>query len=597
MTTYRAPLRNVRFLTEEVFNFPAHYAALGVGDETSAVNAILDEAARFCEHEIAPLNASGDAEGCHFEAGQVRTPKGFKEAYQKYVAGGWPGISAPAAHGGQGLPESIGVLVTEMAGTANTAWAMYPGVSHGAIAALHAHGNDQQKETYLRKLIEGSWTGTMCLTEPHCGSDLGLVKTRAQPQSNGSYRINGTKIFISAGEHDLADNVVHLVLAKLPDAPSGTRGISLFIVPKFVPDAPGGVGPRNTVTCGAIEHKMGIKGSSTCVMNFDDAVGYLVGEPNKGLNCMFTFMNVARLMTGLQGLCLGERSYQAAVAYASERLQMRSLSGPKAPEKPADPIIVHPDVRRMLLTMKALNEGNRALAYFAAQKLDVAQRSGVAHERDAAEAMLSFVTPICKAFTTETGFEVTNLGMQVFGGHGYIRETGVEQFLRDCRIATIYEGTTGIQALDLLSRKVLADRGATLRVFIESVRETCVSLSSHPRLAAHAARLTEHTVQWESATTKIAANAMSSPEDIGAAAVDYLMCSGYVALGYFWLRMAAVAELQLADGSGEAEFYRAKIGTCDFYFERLLPRASTHLALALAGKESLMAMPAEQFAL
>ena len=453
MPDYKAPLRDMRFLMDEVFDYPATYAAIGAVDATpDLVGAILEEGAKFCEQVLAPLNRSGDEEGAVWKDGVVTTPKGFKEAFAQYVEGGWNGLSADPAYGGQGLPTSLAMAISEMVASANTSWGMYPGLTHGAMSAIHAHGSEEQKQTYLTKLTEGRWTGTMCLTEPHCGTDLGIIKTRAVPQADGSYAITGTKIFISAGEHDMSENIVHLVLAKLPDAPAGTKGISLFIVPKFNGGADGEAAERNGVSCGSIEHKMGIKASATCVMNFDSAKGFLIGELNKGLNCMFTMMNHARLGTGMQGLCNGEASYQGALRYANDRLQMRSLTGPKAPEKPADPIIVHPDVRRMLLTMKSLNEGSRALGYFTAQLLDIAHRSPDEAQREEAEGLLAFLTPICKAFMTEAGLEATSLGMQVFGGHGYIREWGMEQLMRDARIAPIYEGTNCIQALDLLGR-------------------------------------------------------------------------------------------------------------------------------------------------
>ncbi|AYC31270.1 acyl-CoA dehydrogenase [Pseudomonas cavernae] len=597
MPEYKAPLRDMRFLFDEVFDLPATYAAIGASDATpDMVSAILEEGAKFCEQVLAPLNRSGDEEGCQWHDGVVTTPKGFKEAFAQYIEGGWNGLAADPAYGGQGLPHSLGLVLAEMVGSANTSWGMYPGLTHGAMSAIHAHGSEEQKQTYLTKLTEGRWTGTMCLTEPHCGTDLGIIKTRAVPQADGSYAISGTKIFISAGEHDMSQNIVHLVLAKLPDAPAGTKGISLFIVPKFLPDAAGEAGQRNGVSCGSIEHKMGIKASATCVMNFDAAIGYLIGEANKGLNCMFTMMNHARLGTGMQGLCNGEASYQGAVRYANERLQMRALTGPKAPDKPADPIIVHPDVRRMLLTMKAFNEGNRALTYFTAQLLDVAH--GPDAERAAeAENLLAFLTPICKAFMTETGLEVTSLGMQVFGGHGYIREWGMEQLMRDCRIAPIYEGTNGIQALDLLGRKVLGSQGKLLRGFTKIVHKFCQAQAEHPQLKGQVAELARLNQQWGELTQRLGMAAMKNPDEVGAASVDYLMYSGYVTLAYLWLRMAVVAKAKLAAGAVDAPYYETKLVTCDFYFQRLLPRTAAHLAAAEAGSDSLMKLSAEQFAL
>ncbi|UXJ52163.1 acyl-CoA dehydrogenase C-terminal domain-containing protein [Pseudomonas citronellolis] len=598
MPEYKAPLRDMRFLIDEVFDFAGRYQALGATDASpDMVSAILEEGAKFCEQVLAPLNRSGDEEGCHFDNGVVTTPKGFKEAFTQYVEGGWNGVSSDPAYGGQGLPHSLGLLVSEMIGAANCSWAMYPGLTKGAMAAIHAHGSAEQKQAYLPRMTAGTWTGTMCLTEPHCGTDLGIIKTRAVPNADGSYAISGTKIFISAGEHDLSGNIIHLVLAKLPDAPAGTKGISLFIVPKFLLDANGEAGARNAVACGSIEHKMGIKASATCVMNFDGATGYLIGEANKGLACMFTMMNHARLGTGMQGLCLGEVSYQGAVRYAQERLQMRALTGPKAPDKPADPIIVHPDVRRMLLTMRAFNEGNRALAYFTAQLLDIEHLSDSAEERERAANLLAFLTPICKAFMTDTGLEVTNHGMQVFGGHGFIREWGMEQLVRDCRIAPIYEGTNGIQALDLLGRKVLGSQGKLLLGFTKLVHQLCQANAEHPQLKAQVAQLAALNRQWGELTQKVGMAAMKNPDEVGAAAVDYLMFSGYVTLGYFWLRMALVARQKLEEGAAEAGFYQAKLATADFYFARLLPRAAAHLAAVEAGGETLMRLSAEQFAL
>jgi alkylation response protein AidB-like acyl-CoA dehydrogenase len=513
------------------------------------------------------------------------------------VEGGWHGLAADPAYGGQGLPSSLGLVISEMVGSSNTSWGMYPGLTHGAMSAIHAHGSAEQKDTYLSKLTAGQWTGTMCLTEAHCGTDLGIIKTRAVPQADGSYAVTGSKIFISAGEHDMSDNIIHLVLAKLPDAPAGTKGISLFIVPKFLPDTAGEAGERNGVSCGSIEHKMGIKASATCVLNFDSAKGYLIGEPNKGLNCMFTMMNHARLGTGMQGLCLGEASFQGAIKYANDRLQMRSLTGPKAPEKVADPIIVHPDVRRMLLTMKAFNEGNRALTYFTAQLLDVAHLSPDETARQDAEDLLAFLTPICKAFMTDTGLEVTNLGMQVFGGHGFIREWGMEQLVRDCRIAPIYEGTNGIQALDLLGRKVLGSQGKLLRGFTKIVHKFCAANAEHPQLGSYVAQLNSLNQQWGELTTKVGMAAMKNPDEVGAASVDYLMYSGYIILGYLWLRMALVAQAQLEAGNGDAGYCQGKLATSEFYFKRLLPRTAAHRAAIEAGSDCLMKLPAELFAL
>ena len=596
MSNYSVPLRDMRFVMDEVFDFASAYQTHGLTEATpDLVDAVLEESAKFAADVLAPLNRTGDEEGCHFDNGVVTTPKGFKEAYQQYVENGWAAMSGPEEFGGQGLPASLGLVVGEMTASANYAWNMYPGLTHGCASAIRAHGTQEQKELYLNKLVPGHWTGTMCLTESHCGTDLGLIKTRAVPQEDGSYSVTGTKIFISSGEHDMAENIVHLVLAKLPDAPAGTKGISLFIVPKFLPDANGEKGERNGVVCGSIEHKMGIKASATCVMNFDGATGFLIGEINKGLNCMFTMMNGARLGTGMQGLCHGEVSYQNAVAYAKDRLQMRSLSGPAEPDKAADPIIVHPDVRRMLLTMKAFNEGNRALAYYTAHLLDSSYYSQDDAVRSNAEDQLAFLTPICKAFMTETGLEATLLGMQVFGGHGYIREWGQEQQVRDCRIAPIYEGTNGIQALDLLGRKVLMSQGKLLRAFSKEVHQFCQANEGHAQLGSYVAKLVELNKQWGDLTQQIAARSMQNREEVGAAATDFLMFSGYVVHAFFWLKMAVVAQQQLDAGSAEASFYQAKLATQEFYFKRLLPRAQAHVAALEAGADTLMQMGAEQF--
>ena len=596
MPEYKAPLRDMHFVMDEVLDFAASYEAYGLEDASpDLVNAILEEGGKFAGEVLAPLNRSGDEEGCHIDDGVVTTPKGFKEAYQQYVDNGWGSMTGSTEYGGQGLPFSLGLVISEMVASANYAFSMYPGLSHGCSAAISAHGTQEQKDQYLSKLTPGTWTGTMCLTEPHCGTDLGLIKTRAVPESDGSYKITGTKIFISCGEHDMAENIVHLVLAKLPDAPAGTKGISLFIVPKFLLDANGEKGERNTLKCGSIEHKMGIKASATCVMNFDDATGYLIGEANKGLNCMFTMMNHARLGTGMQGLCHGEASYQSALAYAKDRLQMRSLTGAKEPEKAADPIIVHPDVRRMLLTMKAFNEGNRALTYYTAQLLDQAHYSKDEGERANADAQLAFLTPICKAFMTETGMEVTSLGMQVFGGHGYIREWGQEQQMRDCRIAPIYEGTNGIQALDLLGRKVLGSQGKLLSAFTKQVHKFCQANEGNSQFAGELAKLNQLNAQWGEITQSIAGRAMQNREEVGACSMDFLMFSGYVIHAFMWLKMAIVAQQQLAAGTSEEDFYKAKVATQSFYFKRLLPRAQAHVEALNSGADSLMDMTAEQF--
>ena len=598
MPEYKAPLRDIQFVLHEVLNAEEHYKKLRGNDDVNRelVDAIIEEGAKFAQNELAPLNRSGDEEGCHFENGVVTTPKGFKEAYQKYVEGGWPSLPAAEEHGGQGLPNSLGIVMSEMNGTANWSWGMYPGLSHGAIKTLEAHGTDEQKEKYLTRLISGEWTGTMCLTEPHCGTDLGILRTKAEPNADGSYAITGTKIFISAGDHDFVDNIVHIVLARLPDAPAGTKGISLFIVPKVNVNDDGSLGDANGVTVGSIEHKMGIKASATCVMNFEGAKGYLIGPPNRGLNCMFTFMNTARVGTALQGLAAAEGSFQGALAYAKDRLAMRSLSGPKAPDKEADPIIVHPDVRRMLLTQKAFAEGGRALAYYLAQHADIVEQGTDEEARKVSDDMMAFLTPIAKAFMTETGLEAANHGVQVFGGHGFIREWGMEQIVRDTRIATLYEGTTGIQALDLLGRKVMLTQGRLLKLFTKEVHKFCVENEGKEGISELVETLASYNKDWGDLTTQIGMRAMQNQEEVGAAAVDYCMYSGYVTFAYFWALMAKVAQDKLNEGTSEEGFYKAKLQTARFYFKRLLPRAKMHAECIIGGGlDTLMDIEEENF--
>jgi alkylation response protein AidB-like acyl-CoA dehydrogenase len=592
MTThYTAPLADIRFDLYDLLEVEKLFAKLPGCEALNreVIDAVLDEAAKFSQTVLAPLNETGDQQGCSFDkaTAEVKAPEGFKQAYRQYVEGGWAGLTAPEAFGGQGLPELVGAPVKEMVDSANLAWGTYPLLSHGATEALRVHGEAWQKDAFLKRIVSGEWTGTMCLTEPHCGSDLGLLKTRAEPNDDGSHAISGTKIFITAGEHDFTDNIVHLVLARLPDAPKGVKGISLFIVPKFKVGRDGAKGERNGVRCGSIEHKMGLKGSATCVLNFDGAQGWLIGEPHKGLNAMFTMMNTARLAVGLQGLALSERAYQNALSYARERLQMRSLSGPKFPDKPADPLIVHGDIRRMLLTQKSLIEGGRALGLHAAMLVDIQHRSKDAAEARRAEALVSFLTPIVKALLTENANECTSLALQIYGGHGYIAEHGMEQYARDARITTIYEGTTQIQALDLLGRKVMQQQGEGLKLFLEEIAAFCTQHANDDALKAFVAPLAGVAKEWADVTQAVGRRAVGNADEIGAAAVDYLFYSGYVALAYAWARSVAAADAS----SRSDDFKQAKRLTARFYFDRILPRTRTHLAAMQAGADSLFAIP------
>ena len=597
MADYKAPLRDIRFSLMEVLDYADHCVTTPNCAEASPdiVDAILEESAKFCEQVLVPLNAVGDIEGCSLNNGEVSTPTGFKEAYQQYVKAGWPAMTHPEEIGGQGLPQSLGTILSEMAGSANWSWAMYPGLSHGAMNTINSHGSDQQKQLYLSKLIAGTWTGTMCLTEPQCGTDLSLLRTKAEPLDDGSYSISGNKIFISAGEHDMAENIVHIVLARLPSAPEGTKGISLFIVPKFTADAEGNLLQRNGVNCGALEHKMGIHGNATCALNFDDAKGYLIGEANSGLSCMFTFMNNARIGTALQGLAHTELGLQKSLDYSRDRLAMRALTGAKNPSAGADPIIVHPDVRRMLLTQKAFAEGNRMLLYFTSLQVDISEHSADQNIKLEAQELLALLTPIAKAFITETGYESANLALQCFGGHGYIREWGMEQNVRDARIATLYEGTTGIQALDLLGRKVLMTQGQTLKRFTKIIHKFCQAESDNAKLREFIKPLTQHYKEWGDMTTQLGFKAMRNRDEVGAAAVDYLMYSGYVALAYFWARAALIAQKAINNGAEDKAFYKAKIHTARFYFERILPRTRMHLAAIESGSDNLMALDEKDF--
>jgi alkylation response protein AidB-like acyl-CoA dehydrogenase len=595
MARYQAPLRDMNFIYRE-FLAEEHLEQLSGMDEVSPelVETLLDELGKLAEQVLFPLNRPGDEEACRFENGEVRTPRGFPEAYRRFCEGGWPGLTALPEYGGQGLPHTVYVFTAEMLSAANLSFAIYTKLTHGAYQLLQRTASEEIKSLYLPSLVEGRWTGTMCLTEPQCGTDLGLIRTKAVPQADGSYRLDGSKIFISAGEHDLSENIIQLVLARLPGAPPGVKGISLFLVPKFLVNPDGTLGERNPIVCTAIEHKMGIKASSTCSLSLDGATGYLVGEPHKGLRAMFVMMNSARLDVGLQGLGLAEVACQNAAAYARERLQGRALTGPKHPDKPADPLIVHPDVRRMLLTLRAYTEGMRALAAWVGAQLDRETRHPDPGIRRQAEDFVALMTPVVKAFFTDLGFEATNLAMQVYGGHGYIREHGIEQFVRDARIAQIYEGANGIQALDLVGRKLSAHNGRLLRSFFHPVQRYLDERGgSETPLSDVVQPLAKAFGRLQRATAWIAERGLADPDEAAAAAYDYLHLFGYTALGYVWARMAEIAETRRdADPTG---FYRAKRDTARFYMERILPRTSGLYAAILAGGGSIMGFRDEAF--
>ncbi len=598
MPTYKAPVDDVMFLLSDVFHIDRYNNLPGFADATpDLVEAVLAEAAKFCEDVLTPLNRVGDKEGCRRrDDGSVTTPTGFKDAYRRVVEGGWLAASSPAEFGGQGLPRVLSQAISEFLVSSNMAFAMYPGLTQGAAAAIFVHGSPEQKALYLPRLTSGEWTGTMNLTEPQCGTDLGLVRTRAAAQADGSYKITGTKIFISAGEHDLAENIIHLVLARIEGAPEGVKGISLFIVPKFLTTKGGAVGERNAVSCGSIEEKMGIHGNSTCVMNYDEATGWLIGEQNRGLNAMFTMMNEARLGVGMQGLALSEVAYQNAAAYAKERLAGRALTGAKAKDKPADPIIVHPDVRRMLMTMRAFNEAARALVLWTALKSDVAFRSGDAKERQAADDHMGLMTPVIKGVLTDEGFANTVMAQQVFGGHGYITEHGMEQFVRDARIAMIYEGANGIQALDLVGRKLPKDGGRALQTFFAEVSAYIKEHGADAAMAPYVKPLGQALGDLQQATMWFMQNALGNPENAGAGSTDYMQLFGLVALGYMWCLIAEAAKAKsAAGGNGAGERMTAKLVTGRFFAERMLPATATRLARIKAGAASTMALPAEAF--
>ncbi|MBV8209168.1 MAG: acyl-CoA dehydrogenase C-terminal domain-containing protein [Burkholderiaceae bacterium] len=604
MPIYKAPLRDHQFVLHEVLGAVEHARGMPAFADVDAdtVNQVLEEGARFCSDVLLPLNLRGDEQGCRFDPAshEVKTPEGFRAAFDQFRDGGWQGLTADADYGGQALPHVLQIAFDEMRCAANQAWTMYSGLTQGAYECLHVHGTPQQKQTYLPKLASAEWTGTMCLTEAHCGTDLGLLRTRAEPQTDGSYRITGQKIFISAGEHDLADNIVHLVLARLPGAPTGVKGISLFVVPKFLPQGDGDsarVGARNSLYCGGIEHKMGIHANSTCQIVFEAATGWLVGEPNKGLNAMFVMMNGARLAVGVQGLGLTEAAYQNASAYAKERLQGRSLAAAKSgsdSSQPADPIIVHPDIRRALLTARAWSEGGRAFSCWLAMMVDQHRHHPDAAERETAGDMLALMTPVAKAFLTDNAFDGVSQCLQVFGGHGYIHESGMEQMLRDARINMIYEGTNAVQALDLIGRKVLMDGGAKLRKFGKLVQEFLAENATSVEMNEFVTPLADLGDKVQKLTMEIGMRAASNPDEAGAAAVSYLRVIGHLVFAYFWAKMARVA-LDHTSDAGTDPFYRAKLATARFYFQRLLPETAYHIRAARSGAKNLMELEAELF--
>jgi len=597
MPGYKAPIRDSLFILNEVLGFERYAALPGFGEATpDTVAAILEEGGRFAEEVVQPLNQQGDEQGCTRHAdGRVTTPDGFKEAYAKFAEGGWGGLAGDPTFGGQGLPHVVATAFEEYMIAANMAFTMYPMLTQGAIAAIRAVATPEQQQKFIPKMMDGTWTGTMNLTEPHCGTDLGLLRTRAEPAADGSYRITGTKIFISSGEHDLTENIIHLVLAKLPDSPDSVKGISLFIVPKVIVNDDGSLGARNAVSCGRIEEKMGIHGNSTCVMNYEGATGYLIGERDKGLRAMFIMMNAARLGVGVQGLALSEVSYQNAAIYARERLQGRALTGPKNAAGKADPIIVHPDVRRMLMNARAFNEGARALTLWGALMVDVAEKAATPEERQAAEDLVGLLTPVIKGYFTDKGYEHATNAQQCYGGHGYIREWGMEQFVRDARIAMIYEGTNGIQALDLVGRKLPANGGRALRAYGQIVGKCIEECAADEQTRFVAEALKRALDDLQGATGWLMRNALMKPDNAAAGSMAFLHLMGLVALGHQWALMIRAALAALAKGGGEASFYEHKLIVGRYYFSHVICETAAHRARVEAGAESMMALPAEAF--
>lgn len=600
MPVYSPPEENIKFILHDVLKASTLSELPGYEDVSAElIDQIIEEGGKICENVLFPLNQSGDQEGCKYDDGVVSTPKGFKEAYDTFAEGGWCGLSSDPEYGGMGMPVLLNTVMQEMICSANMSFGMYPGLSQGCYEALHHFGTDEQKALYLPKLIEGIWSGTMCLTESHCGTDLGLIKTKAEPADDGSYKVTGSKIFISAGEHDLTENIVHLVLAKLPDAPEGAKGISLFVVPKFLPKEDGTVGDRNHVKCGSIEHKMGIHANSTCVINFDDAQGWLVGEPHKGLKAMFIMMNAARLGVGMQGLGICEVAYQNGLAYAKDRLQMRSLTGTKAPDKVADPIIVHPDIRRLLLKAKSVTEGGRALAYWLGMNLDIANKHEDQAAAQEADDLVALLTPIVKAYMTDMGYEIATDMQLCYGGHGYIAEWGMEQYVRDARIAQIYEGTNGIQALDLVGRKMPQSFGRLLRRFFHPVQEFINQNQSDAALQEFIFPLAKGFAKLQQSTAIIAQKGLKNPDEAGAASSDYLRQFALVSIAYMWCLMVKTAQEKLAEiekgGEGDKDFYEAKLKTARFFMQRILPEADGRFKMIMAGADTLMDLEASAF--